>query len=75
MSDLQHTLGLIAMAARREQARQPTIDCPICGTDTGVRYQSVGAPLPEGLVALRDKMRTAGLSKKAVMFWTLWRRG
>jgi hypothetical protein len=62
----------VLAAIREARARpQSTIQCPCCGADTGVptvldeRTRHTPAQW-----ALRERMHRAGLSWKAVKFWT-----
>ena len=68
------------LAARRAfdeaMSRQqlPTIRCPCCGADTGVEVTfPPGRKLSPEQMALRQRMRMAGISLKRIRLWMLGR--
>lgn len=46
-----------------------TIQCPCCGHDTAVPYYVHGIQFSGEQLALRERMKRAGLSYKAIRYW------
>lgn len=63
-------LDRVVQFTRKDVKETETIQCPCCGTNTYIPYVYGSTNPNEEQRALRERMRRAGLTLKAVRFWT-----